>query len=244
MYAYRPGTVVKAYPDGSALILWDQGEPQPEGMGHERVPARCLQVVRDEADPFFLSTSLKPMQVATYVEALDSFGYRKHAAVLSGLGTVMSDLQRGHDIPKTILKLLRFHMLDAHQELSHVETLDAIDAALALMPENADDLFDQVEAGRQKLRFHSHSEEAKIIALTAAVEALKIVADPAAKAEEISAALSRLFDFRLHLPDTQGTLTAVEAALARRGGCMNVVYHSSSQPQLQVTLTKRKKTEL
>lgn len=38
----RPGSVVKVYPDGSACVLWDDGEPQPEGMGHERVPRDCL----------------------------------------------------------------------------------------------------------------------------------------------------------------------------------------------------------
>lgn len=38
----RPGSVVKVYPDGSACVLWDDGEPQPEGMGHERIPRDCL----------------------------------------------------------------------------------------------------------------------------------------------------------------------------------------------------------
>jgi hypothetical protein len=37
-HALRPGTVVKVYADGSACVLWDDGEAQPEGMGHERMP--------------------------------------------------------------------------------------------------------------------------------------------------------------------------------------------------------------
>lgn len=41
-HALRAGTVVKVYPDGSACIVWDDGEPQPEGMGHERVPRAGL----------------------------------------------------------------------------------------------------------------------------------------------------------------------------------------------------------
>lgn len=38
----RPGSVVKVYPDGSACVLWDDGEPQPEGLGHSRMPRECL----------------------------------------------------------------------------------------------------------------------------------------------------------------------------------------------------------
>ncbi len=38
----RPGSVVKVYPDGSACVLWDDGEPQPEGLGHSRMPRDCL----------------------------------------------------------------------------------------------------------------------------------------------------------------------------------------------------------
>ncbi|MBS0354239.1 MAG: hypothetical protein JSR83_10115 [Proteobacteria bacterium] len=47
--ARRPGTVVKVYPDGSACVCWDEGEPQPEGMGHERVPRQFL--IRVSAQP-------------------------------------------------------------------------------------------------------------------------------------------------------------------------------------------------
>ena len=41
-HALRAGSVVKVYRDGSACIVWDDGEPQPEGMGHERVPRAGL----------------------------------------------------------------------------------------------------------------------------------------------------------------------------------------------------------
>jgi hypothetical protein len=46
--AHRPGAVVKVYPDGSACILWDDGEPQGEGLGHERVPREYLVLVAHE----------------------------------------------------------------------------------------------------------------------------------------------------------------------------------------------------
>jgi hypothetical protein len=49
--AHRPGAVVKVYPDGSACILWDDGEPQGEGLGHERVPREFLVKVADGAAP-------------------------------------------------------------------------------------------------------------------------------------------------------------------------------------------------
>lgn len=40
--ALRAGTVVKVYPDGSACVVWDDGEPPPDGMGHERMPRALL----------------------------------------------------------------------------------------------------------------------------------------------------------------------------------------------------------
>lgn len=43
------GFVVKVYPDGSASICWDDGEPQPEGLGHERVPRDLLLPIKDAA---------------------------------------------------------------------------------------------------------------------------------------------------------------------------------------------------
>lgn len=47
LYAGRPGTVVKVYPDGSACIRWDDGEPQAAGLGHERIPRDLLIQVAD-----------------------------------------------------------------------------------------------------------------------------------------------------------------------------------------------------
>ncbi|MFM0210467.1 hypothetical protein PQQ96_23980 [Paraburkholderia sediminicola] len=44
VHAGRAGTVVKVYADGSASVCWDDGEPQPEGLGHERMPRRLLEV--------------------------------------------------------------------------------------------------------------------------------------------------------------------------------------------------------
>jgi hypothetical protein len=41
-FAERPGSVVKVYADGSACILWDDGTPQAEGLGHERMPRSLL----------------------------------------------------------------------------------------------------------------------------------------------------------------------------------------------------------
>ncbi len=45
LYARRPGSVVKVYEDGSACVLWDDGTPQEEGLGHERVPRKLLALV-------------------------------------------------------------------------------------------------------------------------------------------------------------------------------------------------------
>lgn len=48
-YSKRPGRVVKIYPDGSASVCWQDAEPQPEGMGHERMPRELLRLVERPA---------------------------------------------------------------------------------------------------------------------------------------------------------------------------------------------------
>lgn len=48
-YSKRPGRAVKIYPDGSASVCWHDGEPQPEGMGHERMPRELLRLVERPA---------------------------------------------------------------------------------------------------------------------------------------------------------------------------------------------------
>lgn len=48
-YSKRPGRAVKIYPDGSASVCWEDGEPQPEGMGHERMPRELLRLVERPA---------------------------------------------------------------------------------------------------------------------------------------------------------------------------------------------------
>lgn len=45
LHAGRAGAVVKVYADGSACVCWDDGEPQAEGLGHERVPRSLLELV-------------------------------------------------------------------------------------------------------------------------------------------------------------------------------------------------------
>ncbi|CAG4919214.1 hypothetical protein [Paraburkholderia saeva] len=41
----RMGTAVKIYSDGSAAVCWDDGDPQPEGLAHGRMPRRLLELI-------------------------------------------------------------------------------------------------------------------------------------------------------------------------------------------------------
>lgn len=41
----RTGTTVKIYSDGSAAVCWDDGDPQPEGIAHERMPRHLLELI-------------------------------------------------------------------------------------------------------------------------------------------------------------------------------------------------------
>lgn len=45
LLAGRTGQVVRTYDDGSASICWDGGEPQAEGLGHERMPRAMLAYI-------------------------------------------------------------------------------------------------------------------------------------------------------------------------------------------------------
>ena len=46
LHAKRTGHVVRVYNDGSAAIHWDDREPQPEGLAHERMPRSLLELVK------------------------------------------------------------------------------------------------------------------------------------------------------------------------------------------------------
>ncbi len=46
IHARRTGRVVRVYDDGSAAIHWDDREPQPEGLAHERMPRSLLELVK------------------------------------------------------------------------------------------------------------------------------------------------------------------------------------------------------
>lgn len=48
IHAGRTGRVVKTYTDASACVCWDDGEPQAEGLGHERVPRHMLIDLRSD----------------------------------------------------------------------------------------------------------------------------------------------------------------------------------------------------
>lgn len=43
--AGRTGVVARTYDDGSASVCWDDGEPQAEGLGHERMPRSMLELI-------------------------------------------------------------------------------------------------------------------------------------------------------------------------------------------------------
>ncbi|MCB1908456.1 MAG: hypothetical protein KDH15_13895 [Rhodocyclaceae bacterium] len=50
-FAARPGRVVKVYGDSSCSVAWDDGSPQPEGLGNERLPRHLLVRVDELAAP-------------------------------------------------------------------------------------------------------------------------------------------------------------------------------------------------
>jgi hypothetical protein len=87
VHAGRTGTAVKVYADGSAAVHWDDGDPQPEGLAHERMPRRLLDVL-EPAIPVrppqtslpnalaqLVNDALRASALApTYIDALDIAG--------------------------------------------------------------------------------------------------------------------------------------------------------------------------
>lgn len=57
----RLGKVVRTYADGSACICWDDGEPQPEGLGHERMPRQLLELVEQVSTAPVLPPGAEPI---------------------------------------------------------------------------------------------------------------------------------------------------------------------------------------
>lgn len=84
VHAGRVGTAVKVYPDSSAAVLWDDGDPQPEGLAHERMPRALLEVIEqarsDRAQDApsvskIISDALRAAALApTLSDALDTAG--------------------------------------------------------------------------------------------------------------------------------------------------------------------------
>lgn len=84
-YAERPGTVVKTYPDGSACVRWDDGEPQEEGLGHERMPRRLLKAV----PPGAKTAKLAEMKSANVALLPDSAAEKRKAYCVELLKTTL-----------------------------------------------------------------------------------------------------------------------------------------------------------
>ncbi|WP_341313882.1 hypothetical protein WN982_00295 [Paraburkholderia sp. IMGN_8] len=53
IHAGRVGTAVKIYADGSAAIHWDDVDPQPEGLAHERMPRHLLTLLSPDSSNEF-----------------------------------------------------------------------------------------------------------------------------------------------------------------------------------------------
>lgn len=46
IHARRSGRVVRVYDDGSVAVYWNDREPQPEGLAHERMPRHLLELMK------------------------------------------------------------------------------------------------------------------------------------------------------------------------------------------------------
>lgn len=100
VHAARTGAAVKVYADGSAAVCWDDGDPQPEGLAHERMPRQLLEVL----EPVAPSSATKPSypSVHTAASILDFDHFR--IAEPNNTGSVV--LRRAANAIRTIARLV------------------------------------------------------------------------------------------------------------------------------------------
>lgn len=136
--ARRPGRVVKTYSDGSACICWDEGTPQPEGLGHERVPGQFLELVatagddRDNAgespNDQLASAQREIFELKDRINAIDAISQEGFGAIkaVSNLLLLALEHPRGHTSPELLvdaLQIIRFRA-DETENLINCEAED------------------------------------------------------------------------------------------------------------------------
>lgn len=167
-HAKRRGRAVKIYPDGSACVCWDNGEPQPEGMGHERMPRELLVRVgsvastaseKSEMDEPF--SSLVNVELPTsaventsrddHGRPADAHGFASEARDLRTLiDDRLYDLMQGIRQTRTMLKMLH-HYFDAPRSSKYPsvddwsDVMDMVEVALKTLPHHYDDFYDPLE---------------------------------------------------------------------------------------------------
>jgi hypothetical protein len=138
VHAGRTGTVVKVYADGSGAILWDDGEPQPEGLAHERMPRRLLEVLEpatpDHAEHHQSQVLTALRGIRTMVSELAPIADDRFAD-LGALGGAIARLAKKKDpTTRRLGNLLEYLAQDGESELSYriSEILERLDAAIEL----------------------------------------------------------------------------------------------------------------
>lgn len=137
VHAARTGIVVKVYPDGSAAVRWDDGDPQPEDLAHERMPRALFDVIEQRVSDALRTAALAP----TLSDALDVAGAAlSEIADMARSGAPTSHTSSGDDslvrvrevADETLHVFYRIaSLLDAIERLAH-DSDDAI-ADLAAM---------------------------------------------------------------------------------------------------------------
>jgi hypothetical protein len=152
VHAGRVGTAVKIYPDGSAAVCWDDGDPQPEGLAHERVPRALLEV----PGPAVPSSAAKPdYQAESFSGPLVSDHFRNPGLVYATVEyRHVADVARSASAITTLARLVHNSLCEPGMTLAeplghaaHLGLLNAIEIvgsyleeASHLMCETATDL--------------------------------------------------------------------------------------------------------
>lgn len=220
LHARRPGRIVRTYPDGSASVCWDDGEPQETGLGHERMPRALLILVdHEQAAVLGQKTGIDSQGFPNDRAILDPLGYVEAAKALCDASDVnLMGLACEVDVAFSRLGVLLRSINEAMSspQFKEDDVQILVDMALEKLPDH-DALFEQMEQLDRDLKwdFHERLEERRC--LEAVIDAMTLAATPETPIVDIEKAAGAVYDQALGNPIYAPRWRALRIFLEQRG---------------------------
>lgn len=220
LHARRPGRIVRTYPDGSACVCWDDGEPQETGLGHERVPRALLILVdRGQASVLGQKTGIDSQGFPNNRAILDPLGYVEAAKALCVASDVnLMGLACEVDVAFSRLGVLLRSINEAMSspQFKEDDVQILVDMALEKLPDH-DALFEQMEQLDRDLKWDFHERLEEHRCLEAVIDAMTLAATAETPIVDIEKAAGAVYDQALGNPIYAPRWRALRIFLEQRG---------------------------